>query len=568
LPQGEGAAVSITHTTWRHTRPRIDGSATSWRRLLIALGFVFVALAPAVSAQAAGSRPPRSGALNQQAQSGGRSPAFKATGYFRTVDKNGRWFFVTPTGQPFFSTGVDHVTSAPDTDQTTGQCPYCETIQSQYPSTSAWETATVAQLRSWGFNSLGPFSDVSEFAGQMPYTVQLSMASGDDWFAPSFVTNADNMAATQVAPLAGDPNLIGWYTDSELTWGPNSTNGNSELQDYLGVLAGSAGLAVAQQYAGNPDGFLYALATRYFQVTTAAIRLYDPHHLILGVKAEGQYIPRQLLQAARHYVNVFSIDDYALLPGYAHLIHILWKQYLPVTANFANFEHYAKIPIMVAEYSFTGETSQTPDTVPGVYATYATQAARAAAYAGYIAPLYERAPWVVGDEWFEYVDEPQGGRVPDGENNDFGLVDVENQPYDELVTQMELMHSIAPDRLVQSGPMCDAWAQGESAVVCTATMPLVTYPLEILGTALPDGNRDRSFHDEVIAEGGRPRYSYRIQQGSLPRGLHLDRKTGVITGTPHATGTYTVTIEVTDSTRPTPQTATETLSLNVAPPPH
>ena len=79
----------------------------------------------------------------------------------------------------------------------------------------------MAQLRSWGFNSLGPFSDESEFAGQMPYSVQLSMASGNDWFAPSFVTNADDVAATQVAPLADDPNLIGWYTDSELTWGPD-----------------------------------------------------------------------------------------------------------------------------------------------------------------------------------------------------------------------------------------------------------------------------------------------------------------------------------------------------------
>ena len=179
--------------------------------------------------------------------------SFKATGFFRTVhEKNGRWFLVTPTGQPFFSTGVDHVSSDPDTDETTGQCPYCEAIQNQYPSTAAWEAATVTQLRSWGFNSLGPFSDDSEFAGQMPYSVQLGMASGDDWFAPSFVTNADQVAATQVAPLADDPNLIGWYTDSELTWGPDISNFNTELQDYLALPAGSPGLAVAQQYVGRP----------------------------------------------------------------------------------------------------------------------------------------------------------------------------------------------------------------------------------------------------------------------------------------------------------------------------
>ncbi len=554
----KGAAMSMARTTSTRTR-------LWWPpRLLIALGLVLVALAPVASAQAAGGPPARSGAAHQE-RARGHSTSFPATGYFTTVEeKSGRWLFVTPTGQPFFSTGVDHVDSAPDTDRTTGQCPYCEAIQSQYPSTAAWETATVAQLRSWGFNSLGPFSNESEFSTQMPYSVQLGMASGDDWFAPSFVTNADEVAATQVAPLADDPNLIGWYTDSELSWGPNIDNRNSELDQYLALPAGSPGLAVAEQYVGHPGAFLYALATRYFQVTTDAIRMYDTHHLILGVKAEGQYIPPQLLEAAGQYINVFSVDDYALHPLLALIIHNLWPQYLVVERNFANFEQYAHIPIMVAEYSFDGETPQTPDTVPGTLATYPTQTARARAYTQYITPLYEHAPWVVGDEWFEYVDEPEGGRF-DGENNDFGLVDVENQPYDELVTQMSIVHSMAPDRWGQSGSTCDSWAQGQNGVVCTATMPLVTYPLEILATPMANGTQGRNYRYEVIAEGGRPHYTYRIEQGSLPRGLRLHRSTGEISGHLLSSGTYSVTIEATDSTKPAPQTTTQTFSLDVAP---
>jgi hypothetical protein len=519
------------------------------------------------TAEAAEAHSGRSTAPVSQGSPKARSRSFKSTGYFHIGHEDGRSFFVTPTGQPFFSTGVDHVASYTDTDQVTGLCVYCETIQSEYPSTSAWETATVAQLRSWGFNSLGPFSDESEFAGQMPYTVQLNMASGDDWFAPSFVTNADEVAATQVAPSADDPDLIGWYTDSELTWGPNDSDFNSELQDYLQLPAGSPGLAVAEKYRGHPTRFLYALATRYFKVTTAAIRKYDPNHLILGVKAEGQYIPPQLLEAARHYINVFSIDDYILQPGYAQGIHALWPQYLSVTPTFSNFEKYAKIPIMVAEYSFIGETSQTPDSVPGVYAVYPTQAARALAYTDYIAPLYEDAPWVVGDEWFEYVDEPQGGRVPDGENNNFGLVNVENQPYADLVTQMEIMHSIAPDRLVQSGSTCDAWAEGANGVVCTATMPQVSYPLAIFGTTLANAYRNQRYSSDVVAGGGTPPYTYTIQQGSLPPGLALDSTTGFVTGRPTAPGTYSVTVQVTDSTTPTPETASQTLSLEVLPSP-
>ena len=490
---------------------------------------------------------------------------FPATGYFSIGHKNGRYFFVTPTGQPFYSTGIDHVSSDPDTDQVTGQCPYCEAIQSEYPSTAAWATATVSQLRSWGFNSLGAFSDDSTFASQMPYSVQLGMASGDDWFAPSFVTNADQVAATQVAPLADDPNLIGWYTDSELDWGPNGGDLDTQLSHYLALPAGSPGLAVAQQYVGNPNGFVYALATRYFQVTTAAIRMYDPHHLILGVKAEGQEIQPQLLEAASPYVDVFSIDDYQLMPNFAQIIDKIWPQYLPVTATFNNFETYVKRPIMVAEYSFIGTTPQTPDTVPGVYAVYPDQATRAAAYTDYVAPLYEHSPWVVGDEWFEYVDEPQGGRF-DGENNNFGVVDVENQPYQDLVTQMEIMHSIAPDRINQSGPACDSWADTPTGVACTAYLPKKSYPLSISSTALPGAVQGTKYSNYVITIGGKPHYSYSLAAGdSLPPGLRFNAKTGLVWGNPKVYGNFSFTVTAVDSSLPTPQTATQTESITIAP---
>jgi hypothetical protein len=98
-------------------------------------------------------------------------------------------------------------------------------------------------------------------------------------------------------------------------------------------------------------------------------------------------------------------------------------------------------------------------------------------------------------------------------------------------------------------------------------MPRVSYPLAVTGTTLADGTQGQSYRDVVVAEGGRPRYRYAIQQGSLPRGLRLYARTGAITGTPKASGTYTVTIEVTDSTTPAPLRAIQTLSLDVAPPP-
>ncbi len=542
--------------------------ARGWRIVVGLIVVLIGSLALPVAAHTAGGGGRTAGRLLHQSTSPAKKAdaktPFPATGYFSIGHKDGQSFFVTPTGEPFFSTGIDHVSSDPDTDQSTGQCPYCETIQSQYPSAAAWATATVAQLRSWGFNSLGAFSDDGTFASQMPYSVQLGMASGDDWFAPSFVTNADQVAATQVAPLADDPNLIGWYTDSELDWGPNGSDLETQLQHYLALPAGSPGLAVAQQYVGNPNGFVYALATRYFQVTTAAVRMYDPHHLILGVKAEGQEIQPQLLEAASPYIDVFSIDDYQLMPGLAQVVDRIWPQYLPVTATFNNFEKYLKRPIMVAEYSFIATTPQTPDTVPGVYAVYPDQQARAAAYTDYIAPLYEHSRWVVGDEWFEYVDEPEGGRF-DGENNNFGVVDVENQPYQDLVDQMEIMHSVAPDRIDQTGPACDSWADTSSGVTCTAYLPKETYPLSIFSSTVPDATQGIEYSNYVITIGGEPKYSFSLTEGSLPDGLRFSAKTGLVSGKPKVYGTFKFTVTAIDSTSPTPQTSTEVESITIAP---
>jgi hypothetical protein len=388
-----------------------------------------------------------SGSVNRPTPSAPKSAPraalhFRPTGYFRTAQRWGRWWLVTPDGKPFYSSGVDHVSANPDTDRQSGQCPYCNTIAAKYPSTTAWAAATVGRLTSWGFNTIGSFSDYSLFAASMPYTELLSMASGNDWFAPSFVTNADTVAATTVAPLADDPELIGWYTDSELHWGPDWRSSSVLLDDYLALPAGSPGRSMAEQYRRVPNRFVHALAVRYFSVTTAAIRRYDTHHLILGVKAPAQLIQPELLTAARRYVDVFSVDDYALIPGLEQVIQHADPRYIDPTPNLSNIEGIVHKPIVIGEYGFRAADSGLPNTWPPIFPTYPTQASRGAAYQSFVSTMYS-SPWIVGDSWFEYVDEPAGGRF-DGENSNWGLVTVGDVPYQTMVNSAEEMHSLAP----------------------------------------------------------------------------------------------------------------------------
>jgi hypothetical protein len=525
---------------------------------VVALGAVVWASQPATQAQAA-ARPgtralgtralgTRTARVKPAKTTPVTTPTFPATGFFHTGEANGHWYLVTPQGQPFYADGVSHVSIQGDVDQTNGTCPYCQAVSADYSSTAQWDSTQITRLRSWGFDSLGPFSDDSALGSQIPYTVQLDMASGDDWFAPSFVTNADAVAQADAAPLKNDPNLIGYFTDSELSWSPPDAYGlGTELDNYLALPTGSPGLAVAQQYIGNPNGFLYALATRYFSVTAAALKAADPNHLNLGAKAEGQEIEPVVLEAAAPYVDVFSLEDYQLMNGFEQQITNIWPTYLPVQPNLADMEAYVNKPLLIGEYTELGADTPDANTDPGIYAVFPTQAARAQAYENFIAPLYEDAPWVVGDEWFEYIDEPAGGRVGNGENNNFGLLNVGDQPYAPMVAAMSAMHSIDPQAQVTTGATCDSWADSGSGVVCTATLPHVTYPVSVATTTLAGATQGTAYDQYVFPGGGVSPYTWSVTGGALPKGLKLNKKTGEITGTPKTPGTSSFTATVVDA---------------------
>src|SRR5207249_3465677 len=88
-------------------------------------------------------------------------------------------------------------------------------------------------------------------------------------------------------------------------------------------------------------------------------------------------------------------------------------------------------PVLVSEWFFAAGENRSGNRNNGHLMTVGTQAERARGAAA-AAERFARQPTVVGSHWFQYYDHPRGGRE-DGEDYDFGLVDIDDRPYEQLV---------------------------------------------------------------------------------------------------------------------------------------
>jgi hypothetical protein len=407
-----------------------------------------------------------------------------ATGFFRLQKIDGRWWFVTPDGHPFFLKGVDSVSDQEWGYGTIHQNPdgsrrdvfealpdrglypgaYAETDRGHVVSfvkanlmrkygadyQDAWRDITYRRMLDWGFNAQSKWARDPQIV--MPHIDQLTPPAdvirvlwGIDPFDPQFAAKLDRHFDLKARKT--DPWLIGYFFDNERGWDrevvaevlrrDGSLPAKRAFVSYLSDTYDGDLARVNDMLATNADSFeaLAEIPVEIVRVPDSDVR----NFITEASKAYYSKIRRAIRKQDPHHLFLGS----ALVPnwrssvewivgGRDHMDAISLDVYTDNASYLTAYEQYDK-PVLNLEYSFN--TSDRGLRAINAAARADTVAERGAKYQAFV-EAQAASPVFVGSGWFVYYDQAATGRPGDGESYNFGLLNQQDQPYAEMTDVM------------------------------------------------------------------------------------------------------------------------------------
>ncbi len=339
-------------------------------------------------------------------------------GFFRaSPDAAGRWWLLTPEGEPFFCRAVHGVRRAgPEGD-------------------AAPRRDSAVRLRSWGFNAVGLGGDTTGRDDGFPFMASVEFCAAGpqvlapgvrlpDVFDPDWPERAAAQATAVCTSAVAVRELLGWVMDDSLAWGQGApANGRPKLLQLclslepscpayhaawefalalhggrMDALARAWGVALTNKevvrgmtrtetaittrgYGRDDARWSREFARRYFTSTAAAVRAADPHHLLFGCRMRAPVGPSVLAECRYPAVDV-AMPHWAELP-------------VPTAA--------ASHPVLAGEVSWTDESFFGGTTGRERRLTAVERMLRRARVA---LERTARHPAVVGYTWAQWQDEP------------------------------------------------------------------------------------------------------------------------------------------------------------------
>jgi Domain of unknown function (DUF4082)/Bacterial Ig-like domain (group 2)/Putative Ig domain/Bacterial Ig domain len=148
---------------------------------------------------------------------------------------------------------------------------------------------------------------------------------------------------------------------------------------------------------------------------------------------------------------------------------------------------------------------------------------------------------------------PANPTISTGTTQSFTATSTYSNGVTQNVTSQVAWTSLSPSvATINSTGLATAVNAGSTTISATlgtvtgsTTLTVQMTPLTILTTSLPDGYLNVASTTMMKASGGATPYTWSIASGAMPTGLSLTSNTGVISGTPNATGTFSFTVRVT-----------------------
>ncbi|HTR78136.1 MAG TPA: hypothetical protein VMH39_08495 [Gemmatimonadaceae bacterium] len=433
----------------------------------------------------------------------------------RTVD--GIAWLAKPDGQRFFSLGVCVVNQGITPEKLNPTNPGYAAFE-HYATPALWAEATVKRLQSWRFTTVGGWSDFHDLqkcrdAADLAFipVLAVGMTCGAPWldmWDTNLIARMHEVARNHILPLRNDPRLLGYYTDNEMGWwnatlfrmtleqAPTSGQRQRLMQllretyhnrwsellhdfeaegatsfeelDRHGMLylrPGSRGIRTYRRFLG-------LMAERYYTLVRDIIRTYDPRGLILGDRYQSFYYP-EVARASASGTDAASSN-----------LNAAWNDGTFPRFYLDTLHALSGRPILVSEFYLSAQQNSSGNrNETSTFPTVTTQRERADGFRRTVQALAQ-TPCVVGADWFQYYDEPTFGR-DDGEDYNFGLVDIHDRPYELLVTEARSLDLTA----MKGGPRT-ARLDASAGVPPAPADPLGHFTIR---RALEDWDRERGF---------------------------------------------------------------------------
>ena len=432
-----------------------------------------------------------------------------ATNYYHTAFHNNRWWLISPLGNPLFHIGLDTVdvhVSTPITGResmfaglppTTGAFTAAYSKQAgvtyfshaisdlirKYGSTWQDRHASLVRQRlaSWAFTGAGKWIQAQPDLAANPILNHNSVTNvvtggHPDVWDPSSLKQLTSTLTGQIGADATNPYVIGWSVGNE----QNELITHDEITGILalGAAVPAKKALVDQALSAIYNGSVTKLAAAW---KIAASTLADVYASKPTPPAADIETLRQFYEAAWYstlYKTIKSVDP-------NHLYFGSWAQPKehptdwPIAAancDVVGFDFYnqtfldpdvlaliqsTKKPVLVGEFSFPSDYGGMRGFGPLAKDLTLTDSQSGDMYAQWLRDTSANA-YVVGVEWFEYVDQPVTGNANNGDTNPsslvlgqnqaFGMVDIANRPKYELVNRVRAGNVAALATLGLLGP--------------------------------------------------------------------------------------------------------------------